>query len=106
MKNFEKYKTVQERGKAFEDFCYISGDCRLCKLKDSDFCRFEWLEQEAEPTSEELIKRFAFDLCVRLKTMVKILEQRDLIKKIWAKQEEELAELAKESKPLEEEYEE
>ena len=55
-----------------------------------------WLDLEYEehiPTSDELIRRMCFsDFSVGTvcsKTIKEILEQRDLIKEIWARQDEE-----------------
>lgn len=55
MKNFEKYKTAEEREHAYAKFCrkYTElGFCKSCPLKSADnksrFCRFHWLDLEAE----------------------------------------------------------
>ena len=49
MKNFEKYKTPEERGIAFNKFCSSHRLCSDCAcLENSDTCKFKWLELEYE----------------------------------------------------------
>lgn len=53
MTNEEKYKTPEERARAFIEFCHlhIRGDCRECpvgKGKPAEYCTFTWLALEAE----------------------------------------------------------
>lgn len=50
MRNFEKYKTAEERDAAFGRFC-IDKECKNCELvnsKGSINCSFAWLDLEAE----------------------------------------------------------
>lgn len=52
MTNEQKYKTPEERGKAFSEWCF-SGDCESCELKahsfnDGERCEFYWLALEAD----------------------------------------------------------
>lgn len=53
MKNFEKYKTVDERANAYEDFCF-NHDCEDCPLNGTKpDCgqsrgQFAWLELDAD----------------------------------------------------------
>lgn len=56
MTNETKYKTAEERTKAFDKFCLAkSPDCMDCKLNsdDSCSCRFAWLTLEAEEEKGE-----------------------------------------------------
>ena len=53
MLNQDKYKTAEERVKAFSEWCF-NRNCESCKLKahngfdGGDGCRFYWLALEAE----------------------------------------------------------
>ena len=52
MTNEQKYKTPEERNRAFGEWCF-NMDCESCKLKAHNFdggdgCRFYWLALEAE----------------------------------------------------------
>ena len=52
MKNFEKYKTAEERTKGFNTFC-DKRYCSTCEIYQKDIsCRFAWLDVEME---EELL---------------------------------------------------
>lgn len=61
MKNFERYKTSEERENAFIDFCDSyeeCEDCPLIKLADScGACLFDWLDLEAEEDENPLQER-------------------------------------------------
>lgn len=65
MKNFEKYKTAQERENAFEEFCY-EHSCSYCpigkvvKIACSGSCGIYWLELEA---NDEETKEKSNELC-------------------------------------------
>lgn len=48
MTNFEKYKTAEERVKAFEDWWNIRGGCGNCVLLNKANCALYWLDLEAE----------------------------------------------------------
>ena len=50
MKNEEKYKTAEEREKAFDDFCSKQALCGNCPLQKATGarCGYRWLELEAE----------------------------------------------------------
>lgn len=50
MTNEEKYKTVEERVKAYTAFCRLHRTCRSCQFgKDNEpSCNFLWLALEAE----------------------------------------------------------
>lgn len=49
MTNEERYKTVEERVKAFSMFCDNQGSCPACLMCDRNGdCRFSWLALEAE----------------------------------------------------------
>ena len=51
MKNFERYKTAEERHEAFSEFCDSYQFCTECPLDghDRDNCnRFKWLDLEAD----------------------------------------------------------
>ena len=54
MTNAEKFKTSEERAKAFRKFCRGYGDsCNGCKVADFsegilERCAFSWLDREAE----------------------------------------------------------
>lgn len=49
MKNFDRFKTADERDSAFRKFCG-KRECESCDLDVSDkfWCTFAWLELEAE----------------------------------------------------------
>lgn len=53
MKNFEKYKTPEERTKAFDCFCKQRVEkecspCGECELLNPSFdCKFAWLDLDA-----------------------------------------------------------
>lgn len=57
MKNFEKYKTAEERAKALRVFCNSNKTCKRCTLYDATDdvrnCAFHWLELEAEEENPE-----------------------------------------------------
>jgi hypothetical protein len=59
MTNAEKYKTAQERDKAFEEFCKKIESCwacglgELCYKKRIKKCSFLWLELEVEEEDNE-----------------------------------------------------
>lgn len=47
MTNQEKYKTAEERDKAFKASCIAQENCSQCPIKTSSIrCQFLWLEQE------------------------------------------------------------
>ena len=52
MKNFEKYKTADERAHAFDNFCNGRTPCDKCKLNNSAAkrlgCAYAWLDLEVE----------------------------------------------------------
>ena len=52
MKNFEKYKTADERANALRVFCNSNKTCKRCTLNDATDdvrnCAFHWLELEAK----------------------------------------------------------
>ena len=54
MKNYEKYATVKEQEKAFEDLCYKQYDCYVCPVdREKEVvgcvrCSFVWLNMEAD----------------------------------------------------------
>lgn len=55
MTNAEKYKTAEERDKAFFNFCHIRhfADCLNCELNGTEeACEFGWLEQEVQEDDE------------------------------------------------------
>ena len=58
MLNQDKYKTADERVKAFSEWCF-SRYCKTCKLKEHNGfdggygCRFYWLALEAEEEKPE-----------------------------------------------------
>jgi Lar family restriction alleviation protein len=55
MTNGEKFKTAEERAKAFDNYCISQkSGCNKCPLNKyaGDACRFKWLELEAK---EELL---------------------------------------------------
>lgn len=59
MKNLEKYKTSEERGEAFEEWCesnHEHGGAGSCLRLDSNChaCHFEWLDLEAEEEEKPL----------------------------------------------------
>ena len=106
MTNGEKYKTFEERKKAFLDFCKLRS-CYECPLERNDTtantCSLFWIEQEAEKSSKEMIKELAGSVNKELygfrpdegelfdKEVQAIIKRRDAIKAIWAKQDEETA---------------
>ena len=60
MKNFERYKSFESRGKAFAKFCKRCDKCVLNKIKwyyatngGTWQCAFAWLELEAEENNDE-----------------------------------------------------
>ena len=54
MKNEEKYKTPKERAEAFDAFCNRQKDwCVECTLGESPYCKYEWLELEADTEDEK-----------------------------------------------------
>ena len=60
MKNFEKYKTAEERTKSFNIFCG-NRQCSTCEIRQKDIaCRFAWLDVEAEEEEEEELKHCPF----------------------------------------------
>lgn len=53
MKNFEKYKTAEDRDHTFDQFCERQESCAHCALNSSKTasltsCAFAWLDLEAE----------------------------------------------------------
>lgn len=109
MKNFEKYTDYKSRTMAFSEWCKTKNpngcNCSECPLYSVHntlyMCSMAWLELDYEkhiPTSNELIRRFAISVCTSSKIMEKILEQRDFIKTIWQKQDEERATNKEENK--------
>lgn len=54
MLNSEKFKTAEERGKAFDKWCHTRGGCDMCILHDAGIelqtcvCSFYWLDLETE----------------------------------------------------------
>lgn len=52
MKNFEKYKTADERAYAFMNFCNGNSPCGKCKLNNvaatRPGCAYVWLDLDAE----------------------------------------------------------
>lgn len=53
MKNFEKYKTSEERTKAFEKFC-SSHRCIGCSLVFGIIhCIMQWLDEEAKEEAKD-----------------------------------------------------
>lgn len=54
MTNEEKYKTVEERAKAFDIFCRHQGKCASCPVFGGiGNCHFRWLALEAEDEQPE-----------------------------------------------------
>ena len=56
MTNEQKYKTADERNRAFNEWCF-NRDCESCKLRSHNSlggvgCRFYWLALEAEEDEE------------------------------------------------------
>lgn len=52
MKNYEKYKTIEEKVINFDLFCR-GKDCSRCvfnKEKNSKYCQYRWLELEVDET--------------------------------------------------------
>lgn len=56
MTNAEKYKTVEERTAAFNDYCKErQHSCVDCKIQTfTRDCRFRWLELEAPLTAKDV----------------------------------------------------
>jgi hypothetical protein len=62
MTNGEKYKTIEERSKAFNEFCTASANCKRCPIKPpvesglhSAFtCAFTWLENDTQLSADEV----------------------------------------------------
>lgn len=54
MKNEEKYKTAEEREKAYKEFCNNNEDCGHCKANGYNHCHFIWLELEADEEQKML----------------------------------------------------
>jgi hypothetical protein len=53
MTNQEKYKTLEERAKAFDEFCCFN--CPNCQLRNSKCsCVLVWLELEAQLSASEV----------------------------------------------------
>ena len=58
MKNFEKYKTAEERTEAFNKYCkeHEEGFC-------SPYCAFVWLDAEAEEDAVDEVKPLPCPFC-------------------------------------------
>lgn len=55
MTNREKYKTAEERARAFDNFCKPDKKCKEC-LAVGYNCAFNWLDLEADESGEECDK--------------------------------------------------
>lgn len=63
MTNGEKFKTAEERAKAFENHCKSqNGGCNKCILYAyaGDLCRYAWLELEYKEELKEELKECPF----------------------------------------------
>ena len=75
MKNFEKYKTIEERAKAFNAFCKEKDNCTLCKLSggiNANACRFAWLDLEYEEEPKSVLTN---EIMEHLREIVKLVKK-------------------------------
>ena len=58
MTNAEKYKTIEERSKAFNEICLSSEHCERCPIRSPVgsglHCAFTWLEKDAQLSADEV----------------------------------------------------
>lgn len=58
MTNAEKYKTIEERSKAFNELCTSSESCERCPIRSplgsGLHCAFTWLEKDTQLSADEV----------------------------------------------------
>ena len=107
MKNGEKFKSYDERERAFSKFCTNCEKCKLNKIRWKKFgairaCAFAWLDLEAEKpkSSKDMISDLIEEVSnviignekanrLRIEMMTKLLSHRDKIQQIWQAQDKE-----------------
>lgn len=58
MTNAEKYKTIEERSKAFNELCTSSENCERCPIRSplgsGLHCAFTWLEKDTQLSANDV----------------------------------------------------